>query len=301
MSLNYRSNDAVFSICQDNNTKLITIIEVNKSAAELIGYSASDILGKEFASILPARIGELLTEYVEFEDAANDVGMVLSKVQSFSIVGKDGKEKGFRIKIARTDARGGSLSFALILQDAVVMRKDDAVRKVISESFKGHEALDGRTNLPNKSSLIKDIGVVKRYNNNNNNLSSCFAILQIDKYDELVAQHGKVICENLYKHVAFTAKRSLRPDDIIGVISDNRVGILLVDAMKDSTRIVFNRLRWQIAANPYILADKSTVGLSVSIGFSLINGDSNENSIIDNCEKALESLASGAGNILVEA
>ncbi len=49
-----------------------------------------------------------------------------------------------------------------------------------------------------------------------------------------------------------------------------------------------NRLRWQVAANPFTLPDKTNIGLSISIAFSRIGGRIGDRSVLDNCDDALD-------------
>lgn len=299
MLTDYRSNDAVLTICQNNKAEIITVTEANEMARELTGFTAIEMVGKPLSNILPERISELLTEYVDFANDTSDVGTVLSKVQSFSIIGKNGKEKAYRIKIVRVPSSGNNLLFLLVLQDSLGARKNEAVRKVMRENFKGHESLDPQTDLPDKNSLIKDIGVVKRYISTNDTLA-CFAVLQIDNYDKIIAQYGREVSLEIIKYVATIASRSMRPDDVVGMVSGERIGILLVDMAKDSERLVLNRLRWQIASNPYPVANKPPIGLSVSISFCNVVGNVSDKGTVEHCETLLDGLNDGAHNMLVE-
>ncbi|NBX03198.1 MAG: PAS domain-containing protein [Alphaproteobacteria bacterium] len=299
MSLGYRSNDAVVTICQNNQAKSIEIHHVNPAAVELLGYDAVELEGKKLDRILPPRIAEMLNEFVEFEENANDVGEVLAKVQSFSIVGRDDKETGFRLKVVRTEPVGGSLSFALVLQDKNGMRRNENIRSAIAESFKGHEALDPDIALPDRYSLGKDIDLITPYNNKAE-VRSCFAILQLDHADELFGQYGRTKFNAIRKHVAMLCRNNLRPDDVVGIISNRRTGVLLMDTVPEGERIVFNRLRWQIAASPFVLPDNTTVGLSVSISFCAVGGENVHKNLIEICEHALDRAGPSATNALVE-
>ncbi len=300
MPIDYRTNDAVLTICQNNKARSVTISEINEAAIELLGFYSSELIKKPLSSILPVRIAELLTEYIDFENDSNDVGTVLSKVQSFSIVGKNGNEKAYRVKISRIQSSGVSSFFSLVLQDALGTRKNEAARKIIKDNFKGHESLDEQTDLPNRASLIKDIELIKHHSNSSDMLS-CFAVIQIDGYDKLMAQNGNAVCNELLKYVASVSSRSLRPDDVVGSIGDGRIGILLVDITAGSERLVLNRLRWQIASNPYVIENKNSIGLSVSIGFYSISALSSDRKIIEQCEMALDNLDADALNTLVDA
>jgi len=299
MMLGYRSNDAVITICQNNTTKSIEITEVNPAAEELLGYKSVDLAKKPLHRILPPRIGTLLEEYVEFKSDASDVGEVLAKVQSFSIVGRDDKETGFRLKVVRTDSNGSNIMFRLVLQDRLGLRKNEALRKAIQDNFKGHEVLDPETGLPDRNSLLKDIELVGYYNSKSD-MRTCFAILQLDHYDELFSQYGKPACLAMIKHIAAIARQNLRPDDVVGTINHKRLGVLLLDTTPETARMVSNRLRWQIAANPFELAEKGSVGLSVSIAFSRVSGRITDKKLLDDCNEAMDRLGKTTANALVE-
>jgi PAS domain S-box-containing protein len=299
MKLGYRSNDAVISICQNNAAKSIEIIDINKAAEEMLGYNNNDLAKKPLHSVLPPRIAEMLKEYVEFEGDANDVGAVLSKVQSFSIIGHDGKETGYRLKVVRAESAGESSFFKLILQDKLGLRKNEVLRKAIQDNFKGHEVIDPDSGLPDRGSLHKDIELMGYYSNKSD-LRSCFAIMQLDYYDELFSQYGREVCHSIVRHIVGISRQGLRPDDILGSVNYKRIGVLLLDTTPESVRMAFNRLRWQIAANPFVLPDKTSVGLSVSISFCRIGGRTGEKGILDDCDEALDALGPGVVNALVE-
>lgn len=299
MMLGYRSDDAVITICQNNTTKSIEITEINNIAEDFLGYKNAELLKKPLHQILPPRIGTLLEEYVEFGHDANDVGEVLSKVQSFAIVGRDEKETGFRLKVVRIDSTSGHIMFRLVLQDRMGLRKNEVLRKAIQDNFKGHEVLDKDLELPDRNSLVKDIELVGYYNSKSD-LRTCFAILELDHYDDLLKQYGKDKVVLMMKHVAGIARQNLRPDDVVAVVSQQRLGALLLDTTPETARMVSNRLRWQIAANPFTLPDRSNVGLSVSIAFSRVSGRIADKTLIEDCSAALDGLSAKAANALIE-
>ncbi len=299
MSIEYRNNDAVLTICQNNKAESVTISEINFPASELLGYGSYELADKPISTLLPQRITDLLNEYVDFENDTNDVGSVLSKVQSFSIIGKNGNERAYRIKIYRIESSGGNSYFSIVLHDAPVMRRNEALRKVIKDNFMGHESLDPETSLLGRNSLVKDIEIMKHHMNNSDMLS-CFAVVQIDGYDKLLSQNGREVCNDMARYIVSVAKRSLRPDDAIGIVSDGRIGVLLVDINNGSERLVLNRLRWQIASNPYVGENKRPIGLTVSIGFCGISGNSKENDELGKCESALDKLHGDVTNTLLD-
>ncbi len=299
MLLGYRSNDAVITICQNNAHKSIEIRDVNRMAEDMLGAGNAELAGQALSRILPPRIAELLTEYVEYGGEINDVGAVLGKVQSFAIIGRDGKENGFRLKVVRAESTGSQIIFKLVLQDKMGLRKNEALRTAIQDNLKGHEVVDPETGLPDRASLGKDIELMGYYNSKSD-LRTCFSILQIDHYDDLFSQYGRPVCQSIIKHVAFICRQNLRPDDVVGSVNYKRLGVLLLDTTPESARMVFNRLRWQIAANPYTMPERTTIGLSVSISFTRITGRVDDKQIIDECDRALDQMPANTANALIE-
>lgn len=299
MTFGYRSDDIVITICQNNAAKSIEIIELSKAAEDALAYSSASLVHQPIRKILPPRIAEMLSEYVEYEPDANDVGQVLSRVQSFSIVGANGKEVGYRMKVVRAESNDSNMTFKLVLQDKAGLRQNEAVREALQENFKGHEVLDSEMGLPNKHSLTKDVELMGFYSNKSG-LRSCFAILQLDHYDSVFSQYGRDACLEIMKHVSVVSRQNLRPDDVLGMINHKRIGVLIIDTGQEAARIVLNRLRWQVAANPFILPDKTSIGLSVSISFSMISSGPADKNLIDECESALINMGDESVNALLE-
>lgn len=300
MLLNHRSNDAVITICQDNTRQAIEIRELNKEAEEVLGYASGFLSGRALKNFLPGRIQTLLSEYVEFEDDGNDVGNVLSKVQSFCIVNEKGKEVAFRLKVLRSESLDKNAYFRLILQDRTDSRKDEAFRAILRENFKGHEVLEPHTGLPDRNSITKDLELVHYYVNKEA-LKSCFAVMEVDHFDEMRAKHGEQACYDMLKHLAFIARQNLRGDDTIGCIAGQRLGIILMDTNPESSRMVLNRLRWLVAASPLILGGgKDALPCTVSIAFTRVGSAVPEKELIPHVESVLMAAGNKAGNALVE-
>jgi diguanylate cyclase (GGDEF)-like protein len=301
MTRNYRSNDAVITICQDNHAGSITILDINDTAEEMLTYRRRDVAGKPLHNFVPPRIADMFKDYVKFGRDGNDVGEVLSKVQRFSIVSREGKKMGFRLKVVRAESNGGAVNFHLVLQSAGGQSSDVDLRSYLEVAFKAHERLDPDTALPDRQSLAKDIEVMLDYQpSNRRQMSTCLGVLQIDHYDALFSQYGRRVGSDIVKHVAQLCRQSLRPGDVVGIVNYKRVGVLLLNTTPETSRQACNRLRFQVAAAPFLLRDKVNIGLSVSITFGSIFGRSREHTILEDCDAALNSLPSSAANVLTE-
>lgn len=297
--LGYRVNDAVLSICQNNLAKSIEIVELNEAAIALTGYSEGELTGRSLVSLVPARLATLLAEYVEYDDDANDVGAVLSRVQNFGILTKEGKEKSFRLKVVRGESSKHQLIFRLVLQDMVDLRKGDALQHLIQENFKGHEVFHPALAVPDRHSLEKDIELTTYYHHKMG-MRASFVVVQVDHLEALEKQYGGEQRNEILKHVVRVCRGNLRPGDVVGAVSDTQIGVLLFDAVSDATRLVANRLRWQVAAQPYTLPDRSMLSLTASMVYLNIDGSLMPEKLVDSCLQRCAEIGDDAASQLLE-
>lgn len=288
MSLAHRSRDAVIDVYQDNDKKNIIIHNLNAAAEHVLGYNAGEIQGQSLGFILPERIFKLLNEYVEYEIGGNDVGAVLSKVPSFCIVNKHRQEISLRLKTSRNTPIDGHDQFTLVLQTAQNTRRDEAFRGLLKENFKGHEILDVATGLPDRASMNKDIEFVLFYVNKKE-LAASAAVIELDDYDVLRRQLGETGIAEIFRHMARLCKQNLRGDDTVGYLAPKRLGLILFDTTSDSVRMVLNRLRWLIAANPYNRNSDTPLTVSVSVSFRPLGSDVRDREAFEHMEMIMDS------------
>ncbi len=290
----YRAADAVITVCQDNDQRVVHIQGMNTIAEEALGYSFAALQGLPFTTLLPERIRQLLEEYVEFENDGNDVGAVLSKVQRFCVLHRDGKEIAYRLKVLRGEPVGGRDCFHLVLQSQADSRRNEAFRAVMRENFKGHEVLEPRTQLPDRPSIVKDIEFMRHYVNKHM-LTASIAIVTFDQYTPIYEQHDNEAASAALLHIATVARQNLRGDDVAGCIGERTLALLLMDTTPDSARMVLNRLRWLIAATPHNIKSEA-IPMTASIAFSMLTPDT-ERDILSRLEEQLDTQT---GNSLSE-
>jgi len=285
--LGHRSSDAVITICQNNELKMVEIRDINRNAEDILGYAPFEMNMKELVQFLPVRIQELIHEYVEYEEDANDVGSVLGKVQNFVMIDKQGREVTFRLKVVRSESLDQHSYFKLILQDKQGIIRNEAFRKMLMENFKGHEAIDATTGLPDRNSIAKDIELILHYVSKGELISS-FAIIEIDNFDKIADRYEAQTALQLHQHIAALAKKNLRTEDTIGTLSRSQMGLILLDAGLEPARMVLNRFRWLIGSTPYIMSNKAPLAFTVSVSFTQIGGRDQNSSIIEDCEFVLK-------------
>jgi GGDEF domain-containing protein len=280
----YRKSDAVIIVCQNNHGKSIQVEALNAEAVRVTGFSADELVGKAFFSILPDRIQSTITEFVDYKDEQHDLLAVLMKIRNFSIKGRSGQEQTFRLRVIRGDEVDRNPWFHLVLEDEGKQLQAIAVRQNLKESFKSNDVDGGGTSsgLPSRVSTLKNMEVVVQ-SVQSGQIKASFAIMDINNYAPLKAEHGDDISYRLQRHIGQLCKQKLRPEDTVGSLNDRMIGLLLVDAAQEEARQVLNRLRWIVSVSPLEMGSKE-ISTQVNVGFSEIDGKITAAEILEKCE-----------------
>lgn len=294
----YRAHEAVITVCQRNARKSIEIVEASEAASRILGYQAKDLQGKNLSFLLPPRIAAMVEEYVEFLPDGNDIAAVLGKVKDFTLLGSDNSYRPFQLKLARLEAGAEGDYFRLILRSPAQKEEDNGIRRLLAEHHLGHEVKDETTGLCDLTSLVKTLEMVHSYAVSGG-LKACFALLAIDGYDDVLARHGKAMCDAWRRHIADQCRQQLREDDLLGEMGDRYFGLALLEVEPDTARLVCNRLRATLAARPFAIK-RNTLNYTVSIVFSAI-GETQIGNVIANCKAMLAGEPAQAGNLVLQA
>ncbi len=284
-----RKGDALILVCQNNNDSTLLIQEVNPIFAEMTGYLAEELEHVPLKEILGVKMREFLDDYLEYEDDANDMQQVFSKVQQgdFSLKHKDGHEIRVNCKVVRSNAYDQHHWFRLIIRDDKFYREEDAKRSILFENFRGYEKIDGESLLPDLATLQKDLELVQHYVASNE-LSAIYVLVRIDDYHHMMS-FGKENALRTIKHVSSTLRRNLRQDDRICRVSDDTIGMILTDISIESARVVLNRLRWQVVSDRMRIKDGVSTSLNVSVAYINVVEEKCED-IMERCKEQLEQI-----------
>lgn len=290
--------DAVLIVSQNNAKRLIKIKEINKEAAELLGYHPTELEGVSLQDVLGKRAVESIDDFLEFEDDAPDLDTVLSRVPEFRMKSKKGEELLLAMRIYRDPARDSSHWFRIILKDERRQIQDHSLQQMIAENMAGVQALDEATGLPDHYSAGKYVELTQKYVNTHD-LNATFAIVRIDRHNKNLGQYGEQACVELLRHVASCCKTKFRADDVVCRLSDHAIGLLLLDISPESSRVVLNRLRWFIASHRINFGGKPNFSVTASVIFSPLRKDETRN-VVAECEKTAGQLDEDTRNELIE-
>lgn len=295
----YRAQDAVLTLCQNNLKQAIEIFGSNEAARNLLGYSEREFEGFPLQKVLSDEIASTIADYVEYEEGGNDISTVLRRVKDFKLKSREGKVLPMKLKVVRTESIDGQGWFRLIMQQEDLPSEMQSLLALLQQNFKGHEILDESLELPERTSLIKNVDLLKSYATTHH-LKACFAVIDVDDYTGLLDSYSKPFCIKLLKHVATLCKQKLRAHDAIGTLSPSSLGLILLDITPDSARLVLNRLRWLVASQPFSQTGQKKISITVSVSFGEITAECAAQHFIAECEHALAALQHEGGNMITE-
>ena len=282
----YRRHDAVFIICQKNETQKLEIAGLNQRAQNVTGYTAEDLTGQDIRELFSPELQDLLAERLTFSDGQDDLADALLKVRTLKLRIKNGTLQEFRVRVVRSEVIDNHSTFHLALEDERMIQESSQFKKVMEENFKGHEVIEERTGLRNRQSLIKDLELFQFFAKKRQT-SACFAVMYLDNATQVAADMGAQVPFQILKHLGQLCKQRLRQEDLVGLLSPKALGILLMNITPESSRVVLNRLRWSAASMPVILDTGSRVDPEISIAFSMI-AETMPEELIQNAEQWLE-------------
>lgn len=285
----YRKGDAVVLICQNNALKRIEIGQLNDVAAEVLGFEAEGVKGKPISMMLPEREAKILQENVEYGEEGFDVGSVLSKIPNFEVRDKFGESHACKLQAVPAQEVDGNLWFHLLLKNLGQGKKEEQLpRDVLAAQFKEKEALDEHTQLPSLESLTANMQQLEAFQQSQP-LEACLAMVEIANMEHVLEWHGQKAALALHQTIARTCRQKMRGYDVVGTVSENVVGLLMLDVKPETARVVLNRLRWELMANPIELPKYGMMRLELRMAFvelpKQIGGKQTE--VIAQCKQGL--------------
>ncbi|WP_264374665.1 hypothetical protein [Wolbachia endosymbiont (group B) of Carcina quercana] len=97
-----RKDDAVISVCQDNEKKNVLISGLNQAARNLLKCEEGNLLNKPLINILSKRAAEDMKSYLEYTEDGRDLPDILPKVIGFSLIDAKGEDIKTKVKVFRT-------------------------------------------------------------------------------------------------------------------------------------------------------------------------------------------------------
>lgn len=119
-----RKDDAVISVCQDNEKKNVLILGLNQAARNLLKCKEGNLLNKPLINILSKRAAEDMKSYLEYTEDGRDLPDILPKVIGFSLIDAKGEDIKTKVKVFRTaQFTNSKINYELLIRDISLFHK----------------------------------------------------------------------------------------------------------------------------------------------------------------------------------
>lgn len=268
-----RKNDLTLLIRQNNTSKSLEIIDASPHLLEVTGYGKADIAKASFAKILSPETASCL-EYIEYSAHGKDVADVLQKNRSFSILSKNGVALPFHLRIRRSVSTLEAPVFLLIFY-SIIDEPNETLSAIAH--LRQKEMAENAEDLPKKQPFIREAEFVQ-FCVDKKKITASFALVRIDglSKDEKLAEHLKILAQQ--------CRIDFREEDIIGLLEDDQVAIILLQAGVNEAPIPLNRLRANIASRLNGI-------FTISCAYAQMKPGSKIRGLVKACKKALDAEA----------
>lgn len=124
-------------------------------------------------------------------------------------------------------------------------------------------------------------------------------VIDVDHFKAINDTHGHHNGDKVLQQVALTLTNSVRSGDYTFRLGGEEFMVLLVDVNHTSCEKIAEKIRNNIAKEPFILADNATVGITVSIGSALYSGHPDYQYDLNCADKALYHAKKSGRNCVV--
>lgn len=226
-----RTNDAVVSACQDNEKKIVLILDLNETAEELLKYKKENLLNKPLIDVFSIKTKDYINDYLDYTETGHDLFDVVPRIINFSLVNSDGENILAKIKVFRTTQFvNNKINYELLIRDISLFHKLEIFRTkcLAGKKYKNH----GVFNILNNDSTALELSIV-----------SDFAFwYQINLAVGIVSLSSEYNTESSLNFIIEHFYKNCRNDDFIGYINDNKILFILFDCNAKYTTNAVKRI-----------------------------------------------------------
>ncbi|PIR39104.1 MAG: hypothetical protein COV35_04380 [Alphaproteobacteria bacterium CG11_big_fil_rev_8_21_14_0_20_39_49] len=286
-----RKGDALITIRQHNNNKVVEVVGMNPAAEKLTGYKPEELVGGRIASLLPDRINESLEENIEFEDPSYDFASVARKIPNFQVKNKNGKKIEVSMKIFYLTSKNPTVQdYEILLRDIRLIKKIEELKNEIASEMNGRGSTDISTLMHAYNTAYKFIA--------EDPIEVTFVTLGIDNFSKL-ASHDEMTVSKVINKYTDIIKKTCRNEDIAAHIENGVIGLVLLDCNTQNAKdVIINRIIDNISSKTIGLFDGTEFNTTLTVCYTQLIADDNPTDIFNACiDKTLYNQQLGGNSI----
>jgi diguanylate cyclase (GGDEF)-like protein/PAS domain S-box-containing protein len=268
-SLFDRTNDAVFLIHLD-----LHYLEVNQKAADLLGYTIDELIGKPLTEIIAPE--EVPSMRANFERVMKE-GML--PIFERTVVRKDGSRRVVEVNVAQvTDSNGKPLYHQSVMRDVTERKVLETQLRISLEEMETLAMQDSLTGLLNRRA-INEHAEAEWHRAVREKRPVCIVLIDLDNLKDVNDTHGHPMGDQVIVELARVIKMSRRQYDWAGRWGGDEFMLVLPGANLVEAQEVAERLRNSFATSEMVLSLEEEVRSYVSLGIACYPGRGEEMSL----------------------
>ena len=247
----------------------------NHGAERLYGYTEAEMYGKSISILVPPGHNDEVPELIRRARTGE-------RVEQHETVRarKDGTQVDVSLTVSPIYDRDGNVTgVATIARDITARLRYQEQLRYLAE----HDPLTGTHNRRHFEREISDqVRRARRYGEH-----AAVLFIDVDGLKQINDAHGHKAGDRALKEIASAASRRLRETDVLARIGGDEFAVLLPYADAKQADSISEDLRRGTPAIEIELDDGTTLSLSASVGFALIDRDTNSDEILAQADRAM--------------
>ena len=247
----------------------------NQGAEHLYGYTEAEMSGKSITVLLPPGYDDDVSELIGRARAGE-------RIEQHETVRarKDGTLVDVSLTVSPIRDRDGNVV------GVATIARDISVRLLYQEQLRflaEHDSLTGTGNRRHFEREVSDqIGRAQRYGD-----QAALLFIDVDGLKQINDAHGHKAGDRALKEIAAAVSQRLRDTDVLARIGGDEFAVLLPHADEAQAQAISKDLRHITSASDIDLEDGTTLSLPASVGFALIDRDTDSDELLAQADRAM--------------
>ncbi len=239
-----RKGNLKFVITQDNSAKTLHINDFKKAVDErregdYFGYDEEVLIGRDFRTLLPEDVREIINDNLEFEFEAQDMKDILNHVINFKILTAASQSLDMNVHIEREISTSDKQNFEIVLERKYHLR--DKIKSILAGISEVQNAYQEGMNILNLESFEMVLDDVMDYLYEMK-LESILMVISVEGFPLIRRNEGKEKTDDIVHDIAGVIKNTFRSRDVPAYIGMGKFAVVMLRTFEDEVLYPIKRL-----------------------------------------------------------